>query len=177
MADATALDALASRLDANGVRARRAPPRALADERHVADLILFQDLAGNRLEVFHAPAVACDPFRPGPPISGFCTGPLGMGHAVLNVEDTEPLLSFYRDLLGFRVSDYALKPYKLYFFHINGRHHSFAIVGSGKQSLHHFMVELCSLEMSARAMISRSSRTGPSRTRSGRHTNDYMTSF
>jgi hypothetical protein len=30
---------------------------------------------------------------------------------VLNVEDVEPLLPFYRDLLGFRVSDYGLKPY------------------------------------------------------------------
>jgi hypothetical protein len=70
---------------------------------------VFQDPAGNRLEVFHGPAVAGDPFRPGRPISGFRTGPLGMGHAVLNIKDAEPLLSFYRDLLGFRVSDYALK--------------------------------------------------------------------
>src|SRR5271165_4283339 len=118
--DAAALDALAARLDAHGIEVNRAP-RSLADERHVADLILFEDPAGNRLEVFHGPAVADDPFRPSRPISGFRTGPLGMGHAVLNVEDVEPLLPFYRDLLGFRVSDYGLKPYKLYFFHINGR--------------------------------------------------------
>jgi hypothetical protein len=76
----------------------------------VADLIVFQDPARNRLEVFHGPAVAGDPFRPGRPISGFRTGPLGMGHAVLNIKDAEPLLSFYRNLLGFRVSDYVLKP-------------------------------------------------------------------
>ena len=29
---------------------------------------------------------------------------------MLNVEDVEPLLPFYCDLLGFRVSDYGLKP-------------------------------------------------------------------
>jgi 2,3-dihydroxybiphenyl 1,2-dioxygenase len=174
--DAAALDALAARLDAHGVNVRRAP-RALADERHVADLIVFQDPAGNRLEVFHGPAIAGDPFRPGRPISGFRTGPLGMGHAVLNVKDAEPLLSFYRGLLGFRVSDYALTPYKLYFFHINGRHHSFAMVGSGKQSLHHFMVEVCSLDDVGQGYDLAQLEGGRLAYTLGRHTNDYMTSF
>ena len=176
VADAAALDALAARLDAHGVKVRRAP-RALADERYVADLIIFQDPAGNRLEVFHGPAVTSDPFRPGRPISGFRTGPLGMGHAVLNVKDAEPLLSFYRDLLGFRVSDYALKPYKLYFFHINGRHHSFAMVGSGKQNLHHFMVEVYSLDDVGQGYDLAQLEEGRVAYTVGRHTNDYMTSF
>jgi hypothetical protein len=51
------------------------------------------------------------------------------------------LLSVYRDLLGFRVSDYALKPCKLYFFLVSGRHHSLAIVGFEEQNLHYFVVE------------------------------------
>lgn len=51
VADAAALDALAARLNARGVKVRRAP-HALADERHVTDLVVFQDPAGNRLEVF-----------------------------------------------------------------------------------------------------------------------------
>jgi 2,3-dihydroxybiphenyl 1,2-dioxygenase len=173
---AAALDALAARLDAHGVEVWRAP-RALADERHVADLIVFQDPAGSRLEVFHGPAVADDPFQPGRPISGFRTGSLGMGHAVFNVKDAEPQLSFYRDLLGFRVSDYALKPYKLYFFHINGRHHSFAIVGSGKQSLHHFMVEVCSLDDVGQGYDLAQLEDGRVAYTLGRHTNDWMTSF
>ena len=174
--DAPTLDALAARLDAHGVEVQRAP-RALADERHVTDLIIFEDPAGNRIEVFHGPAVADDPFRPGRPISGFRTGPLGMGHAVLNVKDTEPLLSFYRDLLGFRVSDYALTPYKLYFFHINGRHHSFAMVGSGKRGLHHFMVELCSLDDVGQGYDLAQLEEGRVAYTLGRHTNDHMTSF
>ena len=45
-----------------------------------------------------------------------------MGHVVMNVADVEPLLPFYRDVLGFQITDYGLKPYKLYFFHLNGRH-------------------------------------------------------
>jgi 2,3-dihydroxybiphenyl 1,2-dioxygenase len=174
--DGAALDGLAARLDAHGVEVHRAP-RALADQRHVADLIVFQDPAGNRLEVFQGPAVAIDPFRPGRPISGFRTGPLGMGHAVLNVEDVDALLPFYRDLLGFHVSDYGLKPYKLYFFHINGRHHSFAMVGSGKKGLHHFMVELYSLDDVGQGYDLAQLEDGRVAYTLGRHTNDHMTSF
>ena len=176
VADAAALDALAARLEDGGVPVHHAPGR-LADERHVAELILFHDPAGNRLEAFHGPAVASDPFRPGRPISGFRTGPLGMGHAVINVVDVEPLLPFYRDLLGFHITDYGLKPYKLYFFHINGRHHSFAMVGSGKQGLHHFMVELHSLDDVGQGYDLAQLEAGRVAYTLGRHTNDYMTSF
>lgn len=176
VANAPALETLAARLEAHGVEVRRAP-RALADERHVADLITFQDPAGNRLEVFHGQDVASDPFRPGRPISGFRTGPLGMGHAVINVVDVEPLLPFYRDLLGFQVSDYGLKPYKLYFFHLNGRHHSFAMVGSGKTGLHHFMVELCSLDDVGQGYDLAQLEDGRLAYTLGRHTNDHVTSF
>jgi 2,3-dihydroxybiphenyl 1,2-dioxygenase len=176
VADAAVLDALAARLDGHGVKVRRAS-RSLADERHVADLIFFKDPADNRIEVFHGQAVAGDPFRPGRPISGFRTGPLGMGHAVLNVEDVEPLLPFYRDLLGFGVSDYGLKPYKLYFFHVNGRHHSFAMVGSGKRGLHHFMVELCGLDDVGQGYDLAQLEDGRVAYTLGRHTNDHMMSF
>ena len=175
-ADAATLDALAARLDAHGVKVTLAP-RSLANERHVTDLILFEDPAGNELEVFHGSAVASDPFRPGRPISGFRTGPLGMGHAVLHVEDVEAMLPFYRDLLGFRVSDYGLKPYPLYFFHINGRHHSFAMVGSGKRGMHHFMVELCSLDDVGQGYDLAQLEDGRLAYTLGRHTNDHMTSF
>jgi 2,3-dihydroxybiphenyl 1,2-dioxygenase len=176
VSDAAALDALAARLEAHGVAVRRGS-RRLAGERHVADLILFEDPAGNRLEAFHHPAVAADPFQPGRPISGFRTEPLGMGHAVLNVEDVEQLLPFYRDLLGFRISDYGLTPYKLYFFHTNGRHHSFAIVGSGKNGLHHFMVELLSLDDVGQGYDLAQLEEGRVAYTLGRHTNDHVVSF
>lgn len=176
VADAAALDAMAARLEAHRVPVQRAP-RALADERRVADLMTFSDPAGNRLEIFHGPELTSDRFRPGRPISGFRTGPLGMGHAVLNVEDVEPLLPFYRDLLGFHISDYGLTPYKLYFFHINGRHHSFAMVGSGKTGLHHFMVELCALDDVGQGYDLAQLEDGRVAYTLGRHTNDHMTSF
>src|SRR6267142_1640583 len=64
--------------------------RALADERRVKDLIVFSDPIGNRLEIFHGAEIATDPFRPGRAISGFRTGALGMGHAVLTAERLYP---------------------------------------------------------------------------------------
>ena len=176
VSDAAALDALAARLDAHGVAVARGTA-ALADQRHVAGLIHFRDPAGNRLEAFHGPAVADAPFRPGRPITGFRTGTLGMGHVVLNVENADPLLPFYRDVLGFHVSDYGLTPYKLYFFHLNGRHHSFAMVGSGKAGFHHFMVELHSLDDVGQGYDLAQLEEGLLAYTLGRHANDWMTSF
>src|ERR1700704_1471603 len=83
--NAKALDDMAARLERSGVSIARGS-RALADERRVKDLIVFSDPIGNRLEIFHGAEIASDPFRPGRAISGFRTGALGMGHAVLTAE-------------------------------------------------------------------------------------------
>jgi 2,3-dihydroxybiphenyl 1,2-dioxygenase len=176
VADAAALDALAARLEAAFVPVARGGA-ALAAARHVTELIVFADPAGNRLEAFHGAEAADEPFRPGRPISGFRTGPLGMGHAVLHAVDVAVLLPFYRDLLGFRVSDYGLTPYPLYFFHVNGRHHSFALVGSGGAGLHHFMVELGSLDDVGQGLDLALLQDGRLAYTLGRHTNDHVTSF
>ena len=170
------LEAFASRLDAAGV-AVEAGSRELADRRFVSDLIVVHDPQGNRIELFSGPMIASDPFEPGRPISGFKTGALGMGHAVLNVADVETLLPFYRDLLGFQVTDYALTPYPLYFFHVNGRHHSFAIVGSGRQGFHHFMVEYQNLDDVGQGYDLAQLEHGRLAYTLGRHTNDFMTSY
>src|SRR5262249_1606887 len=107
VADASALDAVAARLEAAGVWvARGSGP--LAEERRVKDLIVCNDPVGNRVEIFCGPEIASDPFRPGRSISGFRTGPLGMGHVVLNVERLDDVMAFYRDILGFRLTDYIL---------------------------------------------------------------------
>src|SRR5438105_9967773 len=95
VADAAALDAVAARLERSGVSVARGS-RALADERRVKDLIVFSDPIGNRLEIFHGAEIATDPFRPGRAISGFRTGALGMGHAVLTAERLDDVLPFYQ---------------------------------------------------------------------------------
>lgn len=176
VASPDALARLAARLVAAEV-AVTPGSRALADQRHVADLIVFNDPAGNRLEAFHGPEIAQGGFDPGRPISGFKTGPLGMGHVVLNVVDVDALMPFYRDVLGFRVTDYGLTPYKLYFFHVNERHHSFAMVGSGKASFHHFMVELLGLDDVGQGYDLAQLEADRIAYTLGRHTNDWMTSF
>lgn len=170
------LDSLAARLERHGVAVRHGD-RALADQRQVAELVTFNDPGGNRIEVFCGPAFASDAFVPGRPISGFRTGPLGMGHVVLNVDNIDLMLAFYRDLLGFQISDFGAMPFKLYFLHINGRHHSFAMVESGKRSMHHFMVELGSLDDVGQGYDLAQIENERIAYTLGRHTNDHMTSF
>ena len=170
------LDTLAARLEAHDVRVTRASG-ALAVQRRVADMITFEDPEGNQVEVFWKPEVTSDPFMPGRPISGFRTGALGVGHAVLHVVSVEQLMPFYCDLLGFRVSDYGLQPYPVYFFHLNARHHSFAMVGSGRRGLHHFMVEMLNLDDVGQGYDIAQTEENRVAYTLGRHSNDYMTSF
>jgi 2,3-dihydroxybiphenyl 1,2-dioxygenase len=152
-------------------------PRATVDERRVKDLIVFEDPVGNRLEAFYGAEIAVDPFTPGRAISGFRTGPLGMGHVVLNVENIERLLPFYTETLGFHLSDFTLRPFKAYFLHLNPRHHSFAMVETGKSSIHHLMMELYMLDDVGQAYDLAQGEDGRIATTLGRHSNDFMTSF
>src|ERR1700755_2332729 len=93
VADTAALDALAAKLEAAGVTVT-SEPAALADARRVRGLISFHDPAGHRLEAFFRAEIAATPFKPGRNISGFRTGPLGLGHAVLTVENIVPVMAF-----------------------------------------------------------------------------------
>jgi len=176
VAGAQSLNALAAHLERNRIAVERGS-RALAGERCVRDLIVFHDPAGNRVEAFHGGEVASDPFKPGRSISGFRTGPLGMGHAVLSVERVDVLLPFYRDILGFKLSDYILKPFKAYFFHVNPRHHSLAFVETGRNGIHHLMVETCMLDDVGQAYDLVQRNPEMIGTTFGRHVNDHMTSF
>ncbi|MBA4222534.1 MAG: biphenyl 2,3-dioxygenase [Methylobacterium sp.] len=176
VSSASDLDDLAGRLEAAGFAVDRGS-RNLADRRFVNDLIVVHDPAGNRVELFHGAHVADTPFTPGRPISGFKTGALGMGHAVLQVPSVERLLPFYRDVLGFSVSDYGLTPYPLYFFHLNERHHSFAMIGTGRTGFHHFMVEFGSLDDVGQGYDLAGLDPDRIAYTLGRHTNDFMTSF
>ncbi|HLJ01263.1 MAG TPA: VOC family protein, partial [Bradyrhizobium sp.] len=173
--DAAALDALAARLETAAIRVTM-EPQTLADARRVRALISFHDPAGNRCEVFHGAEIDDTPFAPGRSISGFRTGALGLGHIVLTVENIETMLSFYVDLLGFRLSDYIEKPFRAYFFHVNPRHHSLALIETGKNGVHHLMVELFSLDDVGQAYDIALTEERVNVTL-GRHTNDFMTSF
>jgi 2,3-dihydroxybiphenyl 1,2-dioxygenase len=176
VADGAALEALAAHLERHGVAVARGS-RALADERRVKELIVFHDPIGNRLEAFHGAEVTAEPFQPGRSISGFRTGPLGMGHAVLTTARLDEVMPFYTDILGFRLSDYILRPFRAYFFHLNPRHHSLAFVDTGRNGVHHLMVELCYLDDVGQAYDLALRDPQSIGATFGRHTNDEMTSF
>jgi 2,3-dihydroxybiphenyl 1,2-dioxygenase len=176
VADAAALSSLASRLDTAGVAVRQ-EPKSLADQRFVKDLLSFDDPGGNRLEAFYGAAIADEPFRPGRSISGFRTGALGMGHVVFHVKNIDDLLGFYKDLLGFGVSDYISTPFRAYFLHTNPRHHSVALIETGKQDLHHLMVELYSLDDVGQGYDIALGEPDKIATTLGRHPNDAVTSY
>ena len=175
VADGAALDALAASLDEAKVTVV-AEPKTIADARRVSGLISFHDPAGNRLEAFYGAEIDDTPFSPGRSISGFRTGPMGLGHVVLTVANIEPVMAFYVDVLGFRLSDYIEKPFRAYFFHVNPRHHSLALIETGKNGMHHLMVELFSLDDVGQSYDVALAEDRVNVTL-GRHTNDLMTSF
>ena len=179
VADAATLDAIAAHLERNETKVARGA-RALADERHVKDLIVFNDPLGNRLELFHGAETTAEPFRPGRSISGFRTGPLGLGHVVLNVDTAETidkLMAFYRGVLGFRLTDYYDHPFVARFLHLNPRHHSLALFEAEiPGGLVHLMLEVNKFDDLGRC-IDRCKKNGtPISINMGRHSNDLMVS-
>ncbi|MBW4091502.1 MAG: biphenyl 2,3-dioxygenase [Proteobacteria bacterium] len=176
VADHDALERVATAVETAGRAVTRAPA-ALADRRLVREMISFTDPSDNLLEVFHGARSAAEAFRPGRAISGFRTGPLGLGHAVLMVADATEAAHFYQGILGFRLSDYLLRPFKAYFFHLNPRHHSLALIETGRNDLHHLMVELLDLDDIGQGYDIAQQQEGRVGVTLGRHSNDYMISF
>ena len=44
-------------------------------------------------------------------------------HVAVAVPSLSETIPFYRDVLGFRLSDFMVRPFNAYFFHANPRHH------------------------------------------------------
>ena len=178
VADAAALDALAARLEAKGVAVARLQPRCAPTRAASPMRSRFRDPSGNVLEAFHGAETTSDPFVPGKPISGFRTGALGMGHVVLRVKNLEPM---HRSSTATRWASSCptirLTPFVAYFFHVNPRHHSIALIGSDRDAIHHLMVEMCSLDDVGQTYDMALAEPGRIGTTLGRHTNDHVTSF
>ena len=147
-----------------------------ARARKVEGLIRFDDPDGTSTEVYYGPPISFDkPFNSPRAISGFVTGEQGLGHVVYHVENLERSLTFYRDVLGMKISDFIRN---LVFFHCNPRHHTLALIESkSPKRLNHFMLQTqgmndvgatYDLVLDQEMEITRGL---------GRHTNDHMTSF
>jgi 2,3-dihydroxybiphenyl 1,2-dioxygenase len=188
VADGRAMDAMAAGLEAAGVRVTRGS-RSLAGQRAVKDLLTFSDPAGNSVEIFHGPARASAPFQPARRMGGFRTGSLGMGHVAVVVPSAyyEATSRFYRELLGFRVSDFVTVEGKRVgeFMHINPREHSLVLVagsmvpgGNDGTQLNHLMMEMQFMDDVGQAydIVAKNHYNSLFATL-GRHNNDLMTSF
>ena len=174
-AGAEALKATAGKLDTAGFKVTRASEKELT-LRGVDEMAWCRDPAGNRIEIFHGQAQGEGPFTAPRPHGGFRTGQMGMGHMVLHAEDIDAMSAFYRDLLGLRLSDYMVKPYRLMFLRANPRHHSVGLLQSKQNGVHHVMFEVLALDDVGRAydFALDGWRIGQTL---GRHSNDWVLSF
>lgn len=144
--------------------------------RGVDEMAWCLDPAGNRIEIYHGLAKAETPFTAPRPHGGFRTGRMGMGHAVFHARDMDAMSAFYRDVIGLRISDYMIKPYRLMFLRANPRHHSIGLLEAQRDGVHHVMCEVRALDDVGRAydFAQEGWRIGQTL---GRHSNDWMTSF
>jgi 2,3-dihydroxybiphenyl 1,2-dioxygenase len=145
--DAKTMDSIAGQLQDGGVRVA-VGTRDEADQRRVIGLIKCVDPAGVPTEIFYGRPINPIPSHPTRPTSGFKTEREGLGHMVVHVPDLDASVRFYRDLLGFRMTDFTdvqtpRGTLRLAFLHCNARHHSIAFIeapGAPKR-LHHIMFE------------------------------------
>jgi extradiol dioxygenase len=146
VADAAALDAVAKQLVNGGVQVK-VGTRDEAAQRRVVDLVKCVDPSGIQTEIFYGHPVNPQSFQASRAGSGFKTVGEGLGHILVHVPDIDASVRFYRDLLGFRVSDFTtiMTPagsLRLAFLHCNPRHHSIAFIGApGPKRLNHIMFE------------------------------------
>jgi 2,3-dihydroxybiphenyl 1,2-dioxygenase len=173
LANAAELDQAEAELEAAGVGVRHGTPEECLDRR-VAGLIVFDDPAGNRNELFYGQQADFRPLVLTRPLSGYLTADLGMGHVVMGVKHYAETLRFYVETMGFRVSDTF--DGSMAFLHCNRRHHSIALVSSDEPGLRHIMLEVDSID-DVGATIDVCLRRGIATRTLGRHTNDRAVSF
>jgi 2,3-dihydroxybiphenyl 1,2-dioxygenase len=179
--DERAFAQIVSRLREAGVRVGDGNREDCA-RRAVDALVKFEDPAGIPLELFIGAARAATPFRSELVRSGYVTGAQGLGHAVATANSQAESVEFYSKHLGFRLSDHIRCEFHGYkvdiaFLHANARHHSIAFGDRQKKRLHHFMLEVGSMDDVGLA-FDRALRKGVRIMQTlGRHPNDRMFSF
>jgi len=184
--DQQRLASLADRLAAAGVEVRRGS-EGETEARRVVELIKFKDPSGIASEAFYGPLTRIDvPFKSPRPIDGFVAASMGLGHITMGVDSLPRSLEFYRDVLGMRLSDWVQPQperevesrFNIAFLHCNPRHHSLAFWEARMpKRLHHFMIQLKSLDDVGTAYELCRERGIPLELTLGRHTNDRMLSF
>lgn len=172
------LEAAIESISSRGVKIRAGTEKEI-EARSVGKLAVFEDPAGHRLELFCRPIID-QPMHSAHDME-FLTGPLGMGHAVLYVAEIEPALDFYREVLGFKRTDYMQfgpNGMGIHFLRCTRRHHSLALLQVGPPSgVQHLMFESTTLDGVGKA-FDRALKAGVTISSTlGRHRNDKTVSF
>lgn len=183
VADERALAQLAARLDSAGCVVETGSDEFCA-ERMVKAAFRFKDPEGNAHEAFCGPLQKTEVPFVSPTGARFKTGRQGLGHIVLRCRDKAAMLTFFCDLLGFRVSDHITaelipgRPVELTFLRCNGRHHSLALAPvRSPKTIVHLMVETTSIDDVGRALDKCLASNVHLSFTLGRHSNDEMISF
>lgn len=154
--------------------------------RCVKELVTFVDPSGNRHELSYGYTGGESPFVSPVGVAGFKTGAQGMGHTVLPTLNFDASLAFFRDVLGFGLSDvFNFQPgpdapvIRIYFLHAGaGRHHSLALAEMPSPSgCVHIMVEVNEKDDVDRGEVRREKAGAKLMATLGQHENDKMTSF
>jgi 2,3-dihydroxybiphenyl 1,2-dioxygenase len=175
VAGAAELDAVARRLAEGGVAVGNGDP-ALIAERGVLGLVSCQDPDGLKLEIYYGATLRTEtPFVSPAGVASFVTGAQGLGHAVISTRDIVAARHFYQDLLGFRLSDTirmrmgANASFELEFYHCNPRHHTLALLPiPTPKRLHHFMLQVPTLDAVGFALERAQAAGTPTRLRASR---------
>lgn len=180
------LNDVAQALERAGVDFSWGTPELIA-KRRVQNLLRFSDPAGNQHEAYWG--VVSDFVRVNSPagVPGFITGDQGMGHVVLPAPNFDDTVAFFRDVLGFGLSDLMkirftpdpAEPIKrLWFMHCNRRHHSLALFEMPMPAgCVHMMVEVPSVDDVGLCNDRRIAADIKLSGTLGRHANDHMVSF
>ena len=180
-----AFDDAVSALKQAGVEVVEATAQVKA-ERKARKLVSFTDPSGNRHELRFGSTGKAAPFKSPIGVKGFKTGAQGAGHTVLPSLQFDASLKFFRDVLGFGLSDiFNFKPapeapvMRIYFLHAaSGRHHSLALAEMPHPAgCVHLMVEVQEKEDVDRAEQRREKAGAKLMATMGQHENDKMTSF
>lgn len=157
-----------------------------AAHRAVKAVAFCQDPSGNNVEVYHS-RDAGSAFTPGHGIKDFKTGDMGLGHVVLPAPENDATIKFYREVMGFGVSDdLVLPPFapdfpdqRVYFMHAdNPRHHTLALYNfPNPAGVIHLMAEVGDMDELGHCMDRVKAAGLHILATLGRHSNDEMISF
>lgn len=152
--------------------------KAQSAKRGVTGFAHFTDPGGNHVELFYGPIinhrVLTLPLVP----SGFVTADQGLGHIILETQDTDECQAFYTEVLGFAERNtLELDSGIVYFLGCNARQHTLGLSPGAGPRLMHLMVETSTLDDTGRALDRAAELDVPMMQSLGRHTNDRMVSF